>query len=133
VKHIVKQTKNVIHHKIKTRKHVDPNDSAVDSRDVKLTYLTEEAKISLGEGMVGAEANKRLDAEVQHREKTRAIFEAVFPEQFKSKSELIVEPENYNCLRYLVDTHDKFCTPFEDYSLKYVKYLVNKCETGTDK
>jgi hypothetical protein len=50
----------------------------------------------------------------------------------KPDATLIVEPENFNCLRYLVGTHDKYCTPFEDYSLKYVKYLVNKCETGTE-
>ena len=41
------------------------------------------------------------------------------------------QPTDFNCLRYLVDTHDEFCTPFEDYSLKYVKYLVNTCETET--
>ena len=39
------------------------------------------------------------------------------------------EPKNFDCLRLLVDTYERACGKFDDYSLKYVKYLVNECET----
>jgi hypothetical protein len=57
-KTIVKQTKNIINHVIKT-KHVDPNVGAVDSRDVKLDHLTLAVQMNGDEG-----AQTRLEAEI---------------------------------------------------------------------
>ena len=60
---------------------------------------------------------------------TDNVFKQVFPELIGL--DLEEEVTDFKCLRYMVDTHDRACRPFEDYSLKYVKYLVHVCETST--
>jgi hypothetical protein len=80
VKSIVKETKKVIQHHAKRR--YDPNESAVDSRDVKLYHLADELKSGSGfvMGTQGEESvQKRLTAEIAHRDRTDAIFTSVFP------------------------------------------------------
>lgn len=63
------------------------------------------------------DSQKELDAELAHRNRTDAVFAEVFPEYWNSNAELIDQPTEFNCLRYMVNTHDAYCTPFEDYSL----------------
>jgi hypothetical protein len=43
--------------------------------------------------------------------------------------ELTVQPRNFDCLRYLVDSTENNCGEWSDYSLKHVKHLVHVCET----
>ena len=109
--------------KVSGRYH-DPNFSAVDSRDVKLHLLSQAVQMNGTE-----EAHKELMAEVQHRMRSDAVFKTVFPDHVEE--ELVEQPTDFDCLRYLVNAHDSSCTPFEDYSLKHVKHLVHQCETGT--
>ena len=61
-----------------------------------------------------------------------SYFTETFGYQSSAPGEIETQPLNFNCLRYLVNEHDKVCGAFEDYSLKYVKHLVHVCETGTD-
>ena len=37
-------------------------------------------------------------------------------------------PTKFECLRSLMSTYEEHCGSFDDYSLKYVKYLVRECE-----
>ena len=38
-------------------------------------------------------------------------------------------PTKFECLRALMDTYEEHCGKMDDYSLKYVKYLVKECES----
>ena len=60
------------------------------------------------------------------------MFGAPIPDKNKKVTDyehLVTVPKNYDCLRFLVDTHDVFCGDFDAYSLGKVKYIVNACET----
>jgi hypothetical protein len=58
------------------------------------------------------------------------IFKNVFPHHAEV-NDLVVQPDNFDCLRSLISVHDEFCGKFDDYSLKYIKHLVHTCETET--
>lgn len=58
-----------------------------------------------------------------------AVFASVFPHH--KDIELVVQPRNFDCLRYMMKAHDDNCGAFSDYSLKFVKHLVHTCETET--
>ena len=55
------------------------------------------------------------------------IFTKVFGHH--KESEMVVVPDDFDCLRDLYYTYEEACGVFEDYSLKYVKHLVHACET----
>ena len=46
-------------------------------------------------------------------------------------AEAEVLPTNFECLKTVVDAHDKECGKFDDYSLKYAKNIVQACEHGS--
>ena len=97
----------------------------VDSRDAKLQYLYNNVMRNGDEA-----ANDELIDELNKRKHIDAVFRTVFPDDIGSLG-LIVEPEDFGCLRLMYDQFEANCGQFEDYSLKYVKYLVNACETTT--
>ena len=68
------------------------------------------------------ELNKRMQAD--------HLFEQ-FATQFPvtGNNEEWPKPTKFDCLRTLVDTYEEHCGRFDDYSLKYVKYLVKECES----
>lgn len=37
-------------------------------------------------------------------------------------------PKDYDCLRSLIETYETHCGKFDDYSRKFIKYLVRECE-----
>ena len=97
-----------------------------DSRDVKLAYLQNKMMQNGDE-----EAYDKYMSEVNHRKSVDATFLAAFSEEFSSEH-LVITPEDFDCLRALYSDYEQNCGYFDDYSLKYVKYLVNVCETGTE-
>ena len=60
-----------------------------------------------------------------------ALFSEAFPKHFGKDAdevELTVQPEDFECLRFMMDVTEENCGKFSDYSLKYVKHLVHVCE-----
>lgn len=98
--------------------------SLINSRDVKMHYLTDRASRN-----GGVDAHSELMAEIQLRMNADSVFKNVFPHHATMNEELVVVPQNFDCLRYLMSVHDEHCGRFDDYSLKYVKHLVHTCET----
>jgi hypothetical protein len=52
-----------------------------------------------------------------------------FAESHGLSAEVSVLPRNFDCLKTLVNTYDSACGKLEDYSLQYVKYFVQACES----
>ena len=55
------------------------------------------------------------------------LFMDLFPQH--ESVDMTAIPKDFDCLRFLMDTHDTFCGRFDDYSLKYVKHFVQACES----
>jgi len=67
-----------------------------------------------------------LQEELDKRMKVDAVFESFTEGKVADDFHL---PRNFDCLKTLVDKFETSCGKFDDYSLKYVKHLVNECET----
>jgi len=108
------------HHK----KELDSNrhSSTVSSRDAKMHHLY--AKVAEGGNH---KAHLDLSTEINHRMRVDNVFA-----EFKGhnlQADQYHAPKNFDCLRSLVEAYKENCGALEDYSLKYVKYLVQECET----
>ena len=99
--------------------------SMVDSRDVKMHYLYKRAERNGND-----ETHSELMDEIQKRMNSDALFKNVFPHHAEM-NDLVVVPNDFECLRKMMAIHDDHCGRFDDYSLKYVKHLVHTCETET--
>lgn len=77
----------------------------------------------------GPEAHQELKEEIEHRMFVDELFSKTFPSH--QSNELVVEVQDYDCLRFMIDSTELSCGRFSDYSLKYVKNLVHICETST--
>jgi hypothetical protein len=100
--------------------------SVIDSRDVKLHYLFNRVQKASGH-----QAHQELKDEIDHRMFVDKLFAEAFPKHFGADAdlmELTVQPSDYKCLRYLVESTENNCGKFSDYSLKYVRHLVHVCE-----
>lgn len=100
--------------------------SAVDVRDAKLHHLY--AKVMTSNNH---KAHLDLSQEINYRMRVDHVFEqflAMSVTTAENKEPTFYEPTNFDCLRLLVNTFEQECGKFDDYSLKYVKYLVNECE-----
>jgi len=106
---------------------LDPNrhSSTVNSRDAKLHHLY--AQVSQNGNH---RAHLDLSTEINHRMRVDNVF-AEFQGHLLG-AEQYYAPQNFDCLRSLVGAYKEHCGPLEDYSLKYVKYLVQECETLSD-
>lgn len=93
-----------------------------DSRDVKMHYLYRK----LQRNGANEEDHQELIDELTHRMNEDALFEELFPHH--EAENMVVEPVDFGCLRFLVDTHDEYCGRFSDYALKHVKHFVHACE-----
>ena len=40
-------------------------------------------------------------------------------------------PKDFDCLRFLIETFENKCMPFNEYGLGHIKYLVEFCETSS--
>jgi len=104
---------------------VNRHTSTVNSRDAKMHHLY--AKVAQ-EG--NHKAHLDLSTEINHRMRVDNVFS-----EFKGHllgAEEYYAPQNFECLRSLVGAYKENCGALEDYSLKYVKYLVQECETLSD-
>ena len=103
-----------------------PKTNNVNSRDAELNYLYNRV-MKFG----GEQAHLELRDEINHRLFVDKLFKDAFPTHFgpdADLAELTVQPRNFNCLRYLMDSTENNCGKFSDYSLKYVRHLVHVCE-----
>lgn len=98
--------------------------STIDVRDAKMHHLY--AKVST---TGNHKAHIDLSTEINHRMRTDHVFEEFREMSASNGDETAYAPKDFDCLRMLVDTYEQECGRFDDYSLKYVKYLVNECET----
>lgn len=97
------------------------SDTHWNSRDNKLNWLT-----NLVENQGHLEMMDELNKEIAHREAEKQMFATVFEEQ---AGELVTQPRNFDCLRYMVDARESNCGKFSDFSLQFVRHLVHACET----
>lgn len=105
-------------------KHHKRRPSILDSRDVNMHQLFH-SYASTG----APEDHAALQVELQHRAKVDGIFAELFPQMKMANS---VEVSDYDCLRFMVNTYEKTCEKFSDYSLKYGKALAFACENLTE-
>ena len=68
--------------------------------------------------------------ELDKRMKSDSIFEK-FISLTGIDAQKNVLPNNFECMKEVIEIHDKECGKFDDYSLKYVKHIVQACELGT--
>ena len=76
-------------------------------------------------------AHLDLQIELSKRMKMDHIFEEFAKDMpvTVTNGEEFPNPTNFECLRTLMDTFEEHCGKFDDYSLKFVKYLVKECES----
>jgi len=92
----------------------------VDSRDHDLHYNYQRV---LSEGT--EEAYAALQKEIEHRMFTDKLFNTTFETVVNAPE----TPQNFDCLRVMVEGVEDLCGPFSAYSLKYVAKLANLCDT----
>jgi len=113
------------HHQPKKELDENRHSSTVNSRDAKMHHLY--AKVAQDGNH---KAHLDLSTEINHRMRVDNVFA-----EFKGhhlNAEKYHGPKNFDCLRALVGTYKQNCGALEDYSLKYVKYFVDECETLSD-
>ena len=103
--------------------------TATSSRDIKLHHLY--ATVSTKKSHA---AQLDLSYEITRRMRVDHTFESFAESHGLSATDAPVLPRNFDCLKTLVSTYDSSCGKLEDYSLQYVKYFVQACEslTSTD-
>ena len=62
-------------------------------------------------------------------------FFNLFPEIYDVDGTIVGEhvhtrPKDFDCLRFLIETFESKCLPFNEYGLGHIKYLVEYCETS---
>jgi len=98
--------------------------SAINSRDAILHHLYAKTM-----NKPTHKAHLDLASEVNSRMRSDHVFEDFAGEL--NDNQTFPAPRNFDCLKYLINTYDEQCGGFDDYSLKYVKYLVKECESLT--
>jgi hypothetical protein len=99
--------------------------STVSSRDAKLHHLYAHLQ-SKG----GHKLHLDLSSELNSRMRIDHVFEEILPPRLRATE--YHAPKNFACLKKLVAAYEEQCGAFGDYGLKYVKYLVQVCETLPD-
>lgn len=98
--------------------------STIDVRDAKIHHLY--ARVMQNGNH---KAHLDLSSEINYRMRVDHVFQEFASLSVANDFNGYHEPRNFDCLRLLIDTFEQACGKFDDYSLKYVKYLVNECET----
>ena len=101
------------------------NTSTVSSRDAKLNHLYSkvmEEPSHTHHLELSEELNKRMRADNVFEQFAKGFPVTEMNEEWPS-------PTKFECLRALMDTYEEHCGKMDDYSLKYVKYLVKECES----
>jgi legumain len=109
--------------------------SFMDSRDVKLAYLqkrylaaksvTEKAYAAQ---LVDLELANRRQADLWFRVLTEKVTGLTSVQQVEELVQQYTPPRNFECLRTIFTLYEERCEKFSDYSLKYVRTVVNLCE-----
>ena len=95
--------------------------AVVDSRDNDLAMLTNQV---MSEGT--EEAYDALQKEIDHRQFVDMLFTTHFSDISANAPEI---PQDFDCLRLMVNSVEDLCGPWSSYSLKYVRKLANACDT----
>ena len=93
-------------------------------------HLMAKVQHSSAQGQTDHKASLDLSSELTYRMRLDHVFEK-YAGQLYATNEAVL-PKNFACLREMVSTFKQFCGPLEDYSLKFVKYLVQDCESQGD-
>ena len=98
----------------------------IDSREVKLHYLYEQARTKND-----LESNVALNAEIHFMEVTDEIFRRFDNKLDISVSEYFSDEKrrevDFTCLRFNLELYKQKCNNFDEYTLKYVKNIVLAC------
>lgn len=97
----------------------------IASHDVPLHYYYN--KVMSDEN--DADASDALEAHIAHRNFFDSLFAEVYPEF--DEENFVSKPEDFDCLRFLIDATEEHCGRLDDYTLKFVKRMVHTCEIGT--
>jgi len=100
------------------------NESAVNSRDIGLHYLYNRVMLD-----ATPEATNNLTEALNARMTVDKRFASLFPVHMEAfnKNESPI-PTDFDCYRSLIDTYEKSCGKFDDYSMKYMGVLAAECE-----
>ena len=82
----------------------------------------------------GLFAHDDLAKEIRHRMALDTAFFSLFPDIYQVDGTHAPErgqivPKDFDCLRFMIETFENKCMPFNEYGLGHVKYLVEFCET----
>merc|ERR1712113_124513 len=75
------------------------------------------------------EAAEAFKAHIAHREFFDELYAAVFSDYDHETA--IHQPEDFECLRFMINSTEKHCGRLDDYTLKFVKHFVHTCETSS--
>lgn len=87
---------------------------------------------------------RELAQEIRHRMALDTAFYNLFPDIYEvdgtSSTTSHIDrqqhhlaytvPKDFDCLRFLIETFENKCLPFNEYGLGHIKYLVEYCETS---
>jgi hypothetical protein len=116
---VKKATRELNSSPVDTKKHI----SAVQSRDAKLHHLYSTLQTNGGHKI-----HLDLSTELNARMRTDHVFEELMPNHLRAAKGTI-RPRDFECLKKAMTTYETFCGKMSDYDLKYVKILVQMCET----
>ena len=97
--------------------------STVDSRDHDLHFLMQVA--------VDQPTEENIEA-VQKELAHRNAMDKLFNHEHLAVANAPEIPQNFDCLRLMVNEVEEMCGPWSAYSLKYVRKLANICDTRTE-
>jgi len=115
-------SKKKMHHNPK--RHV----SAINARDAKLHHLYSKVQNSAE----NHKASLDLQSEITNRMRVDHVFEQFAQTHSVKATQSTATVTKYDCLRFLMNTFEAHCGKFDDYSLKYIKHIVNACESHAD-
>lgn len=85
----------------------------------------------------GPESYQDLAHEIKHRMALDTAFFSLFPDIYEVDGTTVDHekvaqriPKDFDCLRFLIETFENKCMPFNEYGLGHIKYLVEFCETS---
>jgi hypothetical protein len=94
------------------------------SYDMQLHFLHNKSMADEADEDAAAE----LGAHLSHRIFFDNLFDEVYPDFDQMNA--VTQPEDYDCLRFMIGVTEDACGRLDDYTLKFVKRLVHTCETG---
>jgi hypothetical protein len=96
----------------------------VSSRDIKLHYLQARAQ-----RVNTYQAHNELAVELAKRARAVEVFDEFIAMTGIEKSQKVL-PTDFECLKGVIEAHDSVCDKFDDYSLQFVRHIVQACEAG---